>query len=70
MKQYLIQLFAEHNNNIKDKYAILDDGSRITINENQIDKIWWEWVVRTDVRKRTENNYTIFEFSKPMLIEL
>lgn len=65
-----IKQFAECNINDQSKYAILADGSKIVIDEKQIDKIWWVWLSAKGSSKRSEGTFIIFEFGEPTEVNI
>ena len=64
----LIKRFGESLTDPQDKWREDEAGTRERITEEQIDAIWWKWVISPGVDRADADGYTIFVFAQPTQI--
>jgi hypothetical protein len=66
-----IKRFAQKaDSEIKEYWYELQTGERIKCNDATIDKLWCQWVASGNSRRADTEEFTIFEFIKPVEIDL
>ena len=63
-----IKRFGESDSN--NQWYELDTGERIKCDESIINTLWFDWVIRTDVHRKLVGDEIIFEYNKPVEIDL
>lgn len=49
-----------------DQWYETTTGDRISCGENDIDELWWDWIISPGAVKYEEDGYLVFQFGEPV----